>query len=274
MNGYLVGVAASAVVLAGFVAPAALEAQVPVTGQVVVMPGGKPLVGAEVLIKAINRVVRSDSAGVFLMDSVPKGRYLLEAQKPGFRSFTSYISVQSASDPEYRIELTPAPAMVASVVTTADAVVARMAGFEERRAKKASGGRFLVAKDFQGNVGRPLADILARVPGITISRGTAMPGAAYIGNNRGMDTMRPELLPKVNAGDVARGANVGMCYAAVIVNGVVMYDGQGQQNLFDINSLPTQDVIGMEYYAGQASIPVQWSTMSPTCGLIAIWTKN
>lgn len=268
------GAAAVAAVFATLGAPRLMRAQVPVTGQVVAMPGGKPIAGAEVRIKAISRSVRTDSNGIFLMDSVPKGRYLVEAQKPGFRTFTTYFNVQSASDPEYRIELTAGATMVASVVTTADAVSARLVGFEERRAKKAGGGRFLVAKDFEGHVGRPLADILARVPGISISRGTAMPGAAYIGNNRGMDTMRPELLPKVNAGDVARGANTGMCYAAVILNGVVMYDGQGQQNLFDINSIPTQEVVGMEYYAGQASIPVQWSTMSPTCGLIAIWTKN
>lgn len=256
------------------VVPSPLCAQVPITGQVVVMPGGKPLPGAEVVIKALNRSATTDSTGVFLMDSVPKGRYLVEAQKTGFRPFSSYFNVMSASDPEYRIELTPAPLMVAGVVTRADAVTARMAGFEERRAKKAGGGRFLVAKDFEQQVGRPLADILARVPGVTILRGTAMPGAAFLGNNRGLDTMRPDLLPKIGAGDIARGANAGACYASVVLNGVVMYDGQGQQTLFDVNSIPPQDVIGMEYYAGSASIPVQWSTMAPTCGLLAIWTKN
>lgn len=266
--GVLVAAAACAVL------PVVAWAQVPITGQVVVMPGGKPLAGVEVHLKAINRMVKTDSSGIFLMDSVPKGRYLVEAHKPGFRPFSSYFNVMSASDPEYRIELSPAPAMVAGVVTTADAVTARMASFEERRAKKVNGGRFLVAKDFEGQVGRPLADVLARIPGVTILRGTAMPGAAYLGNNRGMDTMKPDLLPKIGPGDVARGANAGACYAAVVLNGVVMYDGQGQQNLFDINSIPPQDVLGMEYYAGQASIPVQWSTMSPTCGLLAIWTKN
>lgn len=265
---------AVAVALSMLAAPALLPAQVPVTGQVVVMPGGKPLAGVEVLIKAINRSARTDSNGVFLMDSVPKGRYLVEALKPGFRAFSSYFSVQSASDPEYRIELTAAPNVVATVVTTADAVVARLSGFEERRAKKSGGGRFLVAKDFEGHVGRPLADILARVPGISILRGTKIPGAAFIGNNRGVDTMRENMLPKVSDGDIARGAGKGTCYATVVLNGVVMYDGQGSQTLFDVNSIPTQDVVGMEYYAGGASIPVQWSSMAPTCGLLAIWTRN
>lgn len=265
---------AAAVALSMLAAPAQMPAQVPVTGQVVVMPGGKPLAGVEVLIKAINRSVRTDSNGIFLMDSVPKGRYLVAALKPGFRSFSSYVSVQSASDPEYRIELTAAANMVATVVTTADAVVARLSGFEERRAKKAGGGRFLVPKDFEEQVGRPLADILARVPGISILRGTAISGAAFIGNNRGMDTMRPDLLPKISEGDIKRGASKGTCYATVVLNGVVMYDGQGSATLFDVNSIPPQDVVGMEYYAGGASIPVQWSSMAPTCGLLAIWTRN
>lgn len=252
-------------------APSVAQSQVPLTGQVVSMPGGKPIAMAEVRIKSLNRVVRTDSNGVFLMDSVPKGQHLVEAMKPGFRTYAALLSVMSMSDPEYRIELTAAPTMVAGVTTTADKVTARMAGFEERRLRKGGGGRFLTAKDFEQHVGRPTADILARVPGIDIIRGPS--GAAFLGNNRGVETLRESMLPRVTKADQARGAKVGTCYAAVIVNGVTMYDGVSQE-IFDINSIPASDIAGMEYYGGGASIPVQWSSMTPSCGLIVIWTKN
>ncbi len=251
--------------------PSEAQGQVPLTGQVVAMPGGRPIAMAEVHIKSLSRMVRTDSNGVFLMDSVPKGQHLVEAVKPGFRTYSSMLSVMSMSDPEYRIELTTAPAMVAGVTTTADRVTARMTGFEERRLKRGGGGRFLNAKDFEQHIGRPTADILARVPGIDIIRGPS--GAAFLGNNRGPETLRDNMLPRVSKADQARGAKVGACYAAVMVNGVTMYDGVSQE-LFDINSIPASDIAGMEYYGGGASIPVQWSGLTPSCGLIVIWTKN
>jgi hypothetical protein len=251
-------------------APGALQAQVPLTGQVVAMPGGTPLAGVEVRIRSLTRSVRTDSNGVFLMDSVPSGRYLVEALKLGYRPFSNLLSVQSASDPEYRIELSAAPTTVATVVTTADALNTRMAGFEERRLKRGSAGYFLTAKDFAEHVGHPTADILARVPGIDITRGKS--GAAFIGNNRGVDTMRENLLPRVTEEDRQRGGRRGTCYAAVMLNGVIMYDG-ASQSLFDVNSIPAQEILGMEYYAGAASIPLQWSALTQACGLLAIWTR-
>jgi|APMI01.1.fsa_nt_gi hypothetical protein len=251
--------------------PLTLAAQVPLTGQVVAMPLGKPLPGVEVRVKSLGRSVVTDSNGIFLMDSVPRGRYVVEAQKLGYRLFSSNFTVASMSDPEYRIELTTAPLMVASVVTTADAVSARLLGFEERRLRKGGGGRFLSAKDFAEQVGRPAADIFARIPGITIIRGTS--GAAYLGSNRGPETLRENLLPKTGPEARARGAANNTCYAAVILNGVVMYDGLNQ-NIFDVNSIPVQSIVGVEYYSGGGSIPVQWSGLTPTCGLLAIWTKD
>jgi hypothetical protein len=205
------------------------------------------------------------------MDSVPRGRYLVEARKLGYRPFSSYLSVQSAYDPEYRIELAPAPAaaQVAGVTVTADRISARLADFESRRLQ-GGGGHYVTAKAFADGEGRLVADILATVPGIDVIRGGS--GAAWIGSNRGVATLSPSGLPRVGREDRARGARVGTCYAAVVLDGVVVYDGT-TQNLFDINSLPTQAIAGVEYYGGASSIPVQWNTMRPTCGLIAIWTK-
>lgn len=240
------------------------------TGQVVVVPGGRPLAGVEIAITALSRSVRSDSNGVFLMDSVPRGRSLVEARMLGYRAFSSYFSVQSAYDPDYRIELVAVPTQVATLTVSADAVNVRLADFETRRAR-GGGGHFFSARELAANQGRPLADVLAIIPGIDVVRGPS--GAAWLGGNRGVATLRADGLPRVSVEDRARGARVGLtCYAAVVLNGVVMYDGT-TQNLFDINSIAPQDIAGIEFYGGPASMPVQFNTLRPTCGLIAIWTR-
>ena len=79
----------------------------------------------------------------------------------------------------------------------------------------------------------------------------------------------------MSAMDKARGADPNQCYAAVILDGTPVYSGRSGEQLFDVNSLATNSIAGIEYYRGAASIPLKFNITGggESCGLVVIWTK-
>jgi hypothetical protein len=232
-------------------------------------PDKRPLPGVEVSIAALSRRTLTDSAGMFRLDSLAPGRYLIAARRLGFRSFSSMTSVFAGEGPEYELTLQPTVNELAKVDVTANPMETQFAGFEKRRQLKV--GRYLTADDFAKNDGRPVADVIAGIPGVDIVRGRG--NEAWYGSRRGAETITQGR--RLRTDDVQRGANpgAGMCYATVVLNGLVVYRGDSGEGLFDLNSLNARDIKGVEVYTGTANAPQEWLTGTGGCGVIAIWTK-
>jgi hypothetical protein len=164
--------------------------------------------------------------------------------------------------------LQPAPVELGRVSVTATAPDRRLVSFEEHR-KGQLGGSYLTADQLAKEKGRTLAEVLAPTLGADLVRGRA--GAAFFATRRGYDSIN--LMPRVTAADRGRGAAAGTCYAAVVVNGIFVYRGERDEQLFDLNQLSPADVLAVEVYNGGASMPAEYNATRNTCGLLVIWTR-
>lgn len=137
--------------------------------------------------------------------------------------------------------------------------------FEQRRAMGI--GRFIVEADLSKDQSRPLADVLRKMPGAMIARDK---GTAYIVSSRGTATIDNQ--PAFQLPDQRR-LRKGLCPISVIVDGVSVYRGTGEPP-FDVNQVPTADVLAIEFYAGPSQVPAELtSSGAVACGLLVLWTK-
>jgi hypothetical protein len=64
------------------------------------------------------------------------------------------------------------------------------------------------------------------------------------------------------------------CYARVYVDGRSVCSGRLDEPLFDMRSIQPAEIEGIEYYAGPAQTPMEYSTMESSCGVVVIWTRR
>ena len=62
-------------------------------GAVMIDPTEKPLANAEILFTALNRSVRSDSAGNFLLSGLPRGKHALVVKMVGYEFVNTEITL-------------------------------------------------------------------------------------------------------------------------------------------------------------------------------------
>jgi hypothetical protein len=77
----------------------------------------------------------------------------------------------------------------------------------------------------------------------------------------------------LDVADINAGAGIA-CYADVYLDGVLVYNSSTRKvPLFDVNSIPPSNIIGIEFYAGGASVPAKYNATSGGCGVLLIWTR-
>lgn len=221
-----------------------------------------PIAGAEVLIAALERRAVTDSSGAFSLSALPVGAHVVEIRALGYVP----LNVTLAWTGEERLVRefllgVRAPTSLPRIEVGAS----RLREFEERRAL--GKGHFLTADVFAKHSANRVADVLARVPGLRIRRGRD--GSASVINSRGNITMR--------------GANP-TCYAHVYVDDAPVFNSAAErfrsnvtaepQGLFDVNTLTTNEIIGVEYYAGGAAVPAKYNRTGAACGVLLIWTRR
>jgi hypothetical protein len=239
-----------------------------VIGRVVNDQTDQPLSGVDVMIRGRETVVRTDSTGAFRIPA-PAGRQIVVLKKPGHQPFSAEVVSSRGTPMEYVLGLVPASSTTLAPVTVAVSVVDRRLQSYEAHRTSGLGGHFLSRDRFEQEKGRAMADVLVSTPGADIVRGRG--GAAFYATRRGYDTIRNTL--KIGPAEQARGAAVGTCYAAVVVNGIFVYRGDPGDQLYDLNQLAPNDVLAMEIYNGGATMPIEYNTLRNTCGLVVIWTK-
>ena len=238
------------------------------TGRVVNDRTGQPLAGVEVSVPAVSRSASTDSTGAFALRDLAVGRYQVGLRKLGFQQSSTTITITGADGAEQLMRLAEASTELSKVYVVAPATDRRLASFEAHRAAR-NGGSFLTAAQLEKERGRPLADVLQAVSGADIVR--LRGGAAFFATRRGYDSFMN--MPRVSAGDRARGASPGLCYAAVVVNSVFVYRGDESEELFDLTSLAPTDILAVEVYKGGATMPLEYNAMRKTCGLLVLYTK-
>ena len=65
------------------------------------------------------------------------------------------------------------------------------------------------------------------------------------------------------------GGGFASCPMAVVIDGFQM------PSPYDLEELPSpKEIMGIEVYSGNATIPVQFARWNSGCGLILVWTRD
>jgi hypothetical protein len=228
----------------------------------------RPIRGATVAIEVLKLAAVSDSGGAFRLAPVPFGRYVVSVKRIGYGNLTAVVTFGASDTLDYDFALvkqaTPLPEVA---VTTKAPVKPKLIEFEERRA--AGFGRFLTESLFVKNQNRRFSEIMQTIPGARMMRGSG--GNGWLASSVGASS---ELKFRVSSADINRGADPSQCYAAVMVDGSPVFSGQPGELLFDLNSLGTNTIGGVEWYRDAATVPMKFNfSRGATCGLLVVWTK-
>jgi hypothetical protein len=181
------------------------------------------------------------------------------------------------------------PQPLPTVPVTAEAELVRSAKLREFDRRRSNGiGRFLTEADLEKDQYRKLSDVLRKLPGIMMvrSRGAAggSPLAEFAVSSRGSATITHEsrffgkncpIAIWLDGVPVYRGLDRGAASPAFgdRASAPVQTSGRVDEPPFDINSIMTQHIAAIEFYAGPATMPPELNVTQGTCGALVIWTK-
>jgi hypothetical protein len=225
--------------------------------------------GAEVGIPELGLIARTDSSGQFRLAGIPAGRRIVIVRLLGFAPAQHVLNFVADDSTEADFTLAPTVQKLAGVTVNAAApVVDKLADFERRRA--AGFGHFLTRDILAKNENRQLAEIMSVIPGQHVQR-SRNSNVAWVVGGRGTQSFLRNCSAR-DISDLVKGAGCN-CYAAVFLDGALVYGGNDGEILFDINSIQPRDIAGIEFYNGPANTPPEFNGTRLACGAVVIWTR-
>lgn len=244
--------AGGALVAAVLLAPA-LAAQ-SVRGQVIEIPGNRPIPQAQVVLysDSITAVAttRTDSAGTFVIKTPKPGRYTIRVRKPGFMGgATEELALMQPEEYEIVIR-TPRVAPVLSGVRVTGQYTRGyewLQGFEDRR--KAGIGTFITQEAINDRNSPTVGELLRGVSGVGVEPG---PNGWYlITSTRGGRSMENQA-----------------CLMDIYMDGM-----PADQEVVQRSTRPV-DLEAIEIYNGPATVPAQFKKqLTGSCGVVLLWTR-
>lgn len=223
--------------------PIVATAQGGVRGVVADSLGGA-ISGAQVVIQGSGAVAITDAAGTFRFQRVSGGNVVLNVRRLGYRPGS--VAVQHAA-PETTVEVRLVA--VAELLPTVEVrrrgevYDARLAGYNARRTRRV--GHFITREQLDRHDSPRFADVLRSIPGVVVRPLRGSGGGRTI-------SIR------------------GNCSPLVFLDGFPAASGPLDLDMIDLAS-----VEGIEVYAGVATVPIEFTSVSGTerCGVIAIWSR-
>ncbi len=246
-----------------FLAPAALLSQVVLSGVVREDSTGRPLVDTEVSIDALGKVARSDADGHYLLSGLSRGLRVVRVRRVGYSPLSVAVQLRDGEN-EANLSLQKAPVKLDSVIVSASGNP-RMWDFDDNR--RLGLGHFWTAAEIEASHAANLPQLLDAVSGGLPKRGTRASAAWFVSRRFEGQAVWPDPF------SVKLGA-VRDCYATVYVDGVRVYRTHDYEPLFDLNSIPVDEIEGIEYYAGPSETPARYNGLDSNCGVLVIWTQH
>ena len=243
-----------------------------ITGRVVADSArGRPVENAEVMAPALNVSVRTNAKGEFRLTGLPLGRQILLVRLIGFHTVTDTIVVDAGSDALHNFVLSERAVELDSVVAQAkqprEYISPNLNAFLERLHNHA-GGYFIDDSTLRKNEDDRLPEVLSsRIAGMRLYR--------YAGDEAYVVSTRNALVPASRGGNSRLNALPRQCYSTVYLDGLLIYDLARMGTDVrppDLSSFLVSDLAGVEFYPGQASLPVQFK--SGECGTLLLWTRE
>jgi len=217
------------------------------TGTVVAIDGGAPIVGAVVGIKN-GPQTRANERGFWTLQNVPPGSRTLEVRALGHVPVRRSVDVIEGTPP-IRVAMVTFKATLDTLKITAGlSVNLDLQQFEQRR--KTNGmGRFLTAADIFKRQPLETSQLFRNFAGLELRRATTANG----------DT---EVI-------LMKGVFDDQCMPTIFLNGTPMQNTDA--NILD-NFVRPEKIIGIEVYS-PTSIPPQFQIGLSGCGSIVIWAR-
>ncbi|MEO7648372.1 MAG: TonB-dependent receptor plug domain-containing protein [Gemmatimonadaceae bacterium] len=223
--------------------PIVATAQGGVRGVVADSLGGA-ISGAQVVIQGSGAVAITDAAGTFRFQRVSGGNVVLNVRRLGYRPGS--VAVQhAATETTVEVRLVAVAEVLPTVEVRRRGEVydARLAGYNARRARRV--GHFITREQLDRHDSPRFADVLRSIPGVVVRPLRGSGGGRTI-------SIR------------------GNCSPLVFLDGFPAASGPLDLDMIDLAS-----VEGIEVYAGVATVPIEFTSVSGTerCGVIAIWSR-
>lgn len=205
---------------------------------------GNPIPDVEVTAPSVHVQTRSDTAGNFVLGSLPPGPLDISFRRLAFSPVAVSIQVPHDDTTEVEVTLKIVAQRLTAVLVQSDAAHLRqLDAFEARR--KLGIGHFITRAQIEKRNPMLLSDMVRMIPG-------AM------------------LLPSANGQVRLRFSRAGRieCPPQFYIDGV-------QATGFNIDDMPVGDVEGVELYSGASGIPPEYNRLHSTviCGAVIIWTR-
>jgi hypothetical protein len=239
--------------LAGSATPARVAAQAAtLEGTVVRDSLGTPASGAEVSVPALGRRAWADSTGAFRLAGLPVGTHEVLVRALGASPHREVVRLEAGRTTSRRFVLGARVTVLDSVEVRAVGptyVSPRLRAFEERRRMKL-GGRFLSEAELRDAEMHPLSNVMVRrFPGLRTLR---VRGGTAVASTRAT-TRNP-------------------CFVDVFVDGA-LFRSAGPGPL-DIDQFGVNQLAGVEFYPGGATVPSAYNRTGAGCGVLLLWTRE
>ena len=218
----------------------------------VLTDSGAVIAGAEVFLNGPQNIKRTDARGEFRFTAVPGGEHIVGVRMPGFAPKIDTIEVADAGEVRRDYKLARIEATLPEVPVTATLLDRKLNDFYERR--RMGIGRFLDSAEFANRRGTKTSDRLASLPAIRIEYKGMQ---AVVTNTRTRQGGEP--------------GSKSFCRALIWLDGVNLGTG------YNVNELDPSIIAAVEWYAGEASIPVRYAVPQKRgeryCGVLVIWMR-
>ena len=223
-----------------------------------------PVAGAEVWIPAFDRRVKSDSAGAFVLDTLPVGPTLIQIRDLGFALQRDTITLAAGRETRRDYTLYSLATQLDTVRTVASAttrISPALRGFETRMAS-GSGGYFIPDSILRRYDNTNLGSIImSRASGLSLVPGRA--GASYLVSSR-----------KACTGPALSSCTTPNCFVTTYIDGVRVYSGSAGEPPTDVNRVAVSELAGVEFYPGSGTGPVEYNSTGSGCGTLLLWTRE
>ncbi|UCC24325.1 MAG: TonB-dependent receptor [Gemmatimonadales bacterium] len=213
---------------------------------------GTPLVGAEVRLVGAGRVTATNDRGVFVLEEVPAGPEVIEAEALGYAMQREAVRVLGGRAQEIIVRLATEPVQLAPILVS----VRPRKWFSDRRGLEQrialGAGYIMLREDIEERAPQVLGEALRGIPGVSVTRLGGGIAGTYSIQLRG-------------AANLANQA----CNPMVWVDGVNW--GNDGSIFRDIQAF---EIEAIEVYRGAAEVPGEFSGQEARCGVVVVWTRR
>lgn len=266
----LVALAALAAALAAAL-PAALSAQTATfAGAVVRDTLEHGISGARITLLGAGRSDTSDAKGEFKFTNLPAGKIAVMVRRVGFSPMVDTVDLVNGKSVEREYVMDAAPVTLDSMRVVAqrqEHFSAALSQFQEHlKAGKTSGsGHFITEDILAKNDSRALQDVISSyVPGLSVYQPYPRdrPSVEYLSSGRGGCS-----------GPVFSCGGSNRCPVQLYINGLLRFPSAGG-DVPDLTVIETNEIAGVEYYAGGAQTPLEYNSTSNGCGVLVLWLRE